>query len=351
MKKIIVFLCILAILIPVFCINSFAAKENSAIMKTAVAPKIDGELDDCYKLVADSKKDTLMFHINIISSSIKNQVQIYSCWDNEYLYLFIKADCNEPHVAYMDNANEHWIFNAHYAMTSICPDDASLDVYKGTADDIGGWEWGELYNSNFMYEWTEIKDSKTKENVMDCHFGDVKSKTGFEYDVKSSGGYDCYEQKIPLKLLTSSQAANGIKPEIGSVFGLGVSVGFSDVGNGYVTEQDKVNFSDYYEGKKNINGLVLCELKSDLKPGEESSVVSSEDTSSEASNSSEVISEPTSEDDSSVTNSSKESNDINSSTTSEDDPKDFDDWWIVIAAVGTVVIVAGLVYIVRRKKV
>ncbi|OGO87516.1 MAG: hypothetical protein A2Y15_07610 [Clostridiales bacterium GWF2_36_10] len=350
MKKIIIFLSILVILVPMFGISTLAASDTLTVMKTAVAPIIDGELDESYKLIADSKEDVLIFEVETMTTGLKKQVQVYACWDNDYLYILVKADCNEPHVAYMDNAAEHWIFNAHYLMTAICPEDPTLEKYTGTGED-GGWSWGDLYAAQYMYEYTMIKDSKTGDNVIDNHFNSISTKAAYAYDIKSEGGYDCYEQKIPLEQLTTPAVANGVKPEEGSVLGVGFALGFSDVGTGYATKADTVDLSFYFTNKS-INNLITLKLESDLAPGEESSV---DESSAVSEATSEDASEPTSEDDTSVV-ASEELSDNSVADTASDDVSDADDkdgfeyWWLVIAGGVAVIAAVAVVIIIKNKK-
>ncbi len=345
MKKTIIFVCIIAMFICLFGINATAETENIIIYKTAVAPEIDGNLDDCYELVADTVFNSELFIIDT-APSVENDVEFYACWDNEYLYIFVKAVCNEPHIAYMDDDSEHYIFNAHYMMTAICPEDPTQSKYTGTADEDGGWEWGPLSSANYMYEWTVIEDSNNGDNVISDHFGKISEKSGFEFCVKSADGFDCYEQRIPLKQLTTSAVKDGVKPTVGETFGFGFAVGFTDVGTGYAENPDVVNFSDYFRPKKVVNNLMVFELDSNLLPGEES------EQSSEEESSEETESEP---DESSVDTSSEaesEESDVEVigqvSETEEDDG--FDYWWAVIAIAGALILFTVLIIVIRSRR-
>jgi hypothetical protein len=343
MKKLITFLFVFALFIPIFCINTSAA-EPITIWKTATSPKIDCVLEDSYQLIADSLKNPQLFKIKN-NQNVKNNVQIYACWDKDYLYLYVKADCNDPHVAYQEG--DHYIFNAHYLMTALCPDDSTQAKYKGTNDANGGWEWGALNSANLLYEWTTIYDSKNKTKARADHFGALGQKTGYEYDTKSEKGYDIYEQKIPMKQLTTSAVKNGLKPSKGTVFGLGTSLGFVDVGTDYKDEQQvSTNLSNYFEGK-NLNKMVLCKLDSNLNEPEES-----EETSSAASSAaSSAVSSKAST--SSKTESSKAASSAAASSTAPADTttdNGFEYWWLV--ATGTAVVIVAVVsfLIIKKRK-
>lgn len=346
MKKIIIFLFVIFVIIPLFSINAAAETDATSIYKTAVAPVIDGELDDCYRLVSDSTFNFKLFTVKT-KPGVKNDVEFYACWDNDFLYIFVRAVCNEPHVAYMDNATEHYIFNAHYMMTAICPDDPTKSVYTGTADDKGGWAWGALSSAKHMYEWTIIEDSRNGNNVISEHFNFINSKAGFEYDVRSADGFDCYEQKIPLKLLNTPQAPNGVKMAEGEVFGFGFAIGFTDVGIGYANEPDVVNFSDYFHEYKIVNALMVLSLESDLAPGEESSA---DETSDEVSDNSDELSAETSEVSVAAESDATVSQKTQASISSEDNGNGLGNWWIPIisAAVAIAGTVTVLIYRKRR---
>ncbi len=352
MKKLIIFLCVIALFIPVLCISTSAAGAIT-IWKTATAPKIDCVLDEGYQLIADSKKNATLFEITN-KQNVKNHVEIYACWDNDYLYLYVKADCNDPHIAYQEG--NHYIFNAHYLMTALCPDDSTQEKYKGTNDSKGGWDWSTLYGKNYLYEWTTIFDSKAKEKKIADHFGALSSKTGFEYATKSEKGYDIYEQKIPMKMLTTSVMSSGMKPAKGTVFGLGASVGFVDVGEDYKEDQQvNTNLSKYFDGK-NLNALQLCKLDSKLNENEESSAVSSNvssqvTSSSTASNTSSAVVSSTSASTSSKTESSKPAASVASNAESDTSGSgDFEYWWLIISGVAVVIAAIAVVLIVRKRK-
>ena len=346
MKKIIVFLCICLIFIPLGGFGTSAEETTITIYKTAVAPEIDGILDDCYILIADSEQDEEFFNIKT-GLGVENHVQFYACWDNTYLYLFVKAVCNQPHIAYMDNASEHYIFNAHYLMTAICPDNPTQSKYTGTANAQGGWGWGELNSAGIMYEWTVIEDSNNGANVISDHFGAVSSKTGFKFDVRAADGFDCYEQRIPLKQLTTKHVTGGIKPDVGTELGLGFAVGFTDVGTGYADNPDVVDFSNYFHAEKIVNGLVLVTLDSDLE--EESAEASTELISDvSASETESVVSEAnnSSQLESAIPTGGNPSDDVLSD--SGHGSSDFSVLWIIIP--GAVIIAAGLAIVLMRKR-
>lgn len=345
MKKIIVFLCVFLIMIPLFGVNSLAAHSTVSIYKTAVAPTIDGDLDDGYRLVASTTEDPDLFNILTNTEGVNTTTEFYACWDDDYLYIFVKAACNEPHVAYQDDAAEHFIFNAHYMMTALCPDDSTKSVYTGT-EAGGGWSWENLYNANLMYEWTIIEDSNNGNNVISNHFLTMGETTGYTFDVKAEDGFDCYEQKIPMKKLVTAQVASGFVPEVGAEFGLGFAIGFTDAGTGYEGDKDTADFSNYFLDGKIINGLTLVQLASDLT--DESSVVNTSDVTSAESEDDESTITATSNDveDDSVAASSTQS--LTNSTT--DDAETFDDWWIVIAGAAALIVIIAVVLVVSKKK-
>jgi len=354
MKRILVLFCVLAFLVPLLCISARAA-EPITIWKTAQAPKIDCVLEDSYQLIADSQKNPSLFDIkNKQKQNVQHHVQIYACWDKDYLYLYVKASCNDPHIAYRDDAAMHWIFNAHYVMTAILPDDPTKEIYKGTNDDQGGWDWSTLYNKNYLYEWTTIYDSKKNERDRADHFGALGNKTGYDYQAKSEKGYDIYEERIPLKQLSTSVVPAGLKPAVGSVFGLGVSVGFVDVGTDYKEEEQvNTNFSKYFDGK-NLSALTLCKLDSNLDESEESEA---EETSSAASSqTSSVTSSAASSavsnagETSSKTESSKSAASVSETEDIGDESSDFDYWWLIISGTAVVIAVVVIVLIVRKRR-
>jgi len=354
MKRILVLFCVLAFLVPLLCISTRAA-EPITIWKTAQAPKIDCVLEDSYQLIADSQKNPSLFDIkNKQKQNVQHHVQIYACWDKDYLYLYVKASCNDPHIAYRDDAAMHWIFNAHYVMTAILPDDPTKEIYKGTNDDQGGWDWSTLYNKNYLYEWTTIYDSKKNERDRADHFGALGNKTGYDYQAKSEKGYDIYEERIPLKQLSTSVVPAGLKPAVGSVFGLGVSVGFVDVGTDYKEEEQvNTNFSKYFDGKsKNLSALTLCKLDSNLDESEESEA---EETSSAASSQTSSVTSSAAAvsnagETSSKTESSKSAASVSETEDIGDESSDFDYWWLIISGTAVVIAVVVIVLIVRKRR-
>ncbi|MDD4163886.1 MAG: hypothetical protein PHD66_01505 [Eubacteriales bacterium] len=348
MKKTALIICIMLVMIPLICMNALAEADTVTVYKTTVAPEIDGELDDCYRPVANTIENDDLFNVLTTTDGIKTDVDFYACWDDDFFYIYVKAACNEPHIAYQDDEIDHFIFNAHYMMTAICPDDSTKSVYTG-AEAGGGWKWGTLDSANLMYEWTVIEDSNDEKNVISNHFNNVESKAGFKYDVKSGGGFDCYEQKIPMKLLVTSQVKNGLIPKPGAIFGFGFAIGFTDTGTGYDGDKNTVKLSNYFLDNKIVNDLTLVELASDLteeSSEEEESVEISAETSSK-----EPDLEKSAEDKSK--SESEKADDDDKSYKSDDIEKDesesFDDWWIVIAGAALVVI-AVTVVIIRKKK-
>lgn len=366
MKKIIVFLLCLALIVPALCIFSSAATTKLPIYKITAAPKIDGELDTSYKLIADSKANKKLFNI-ATGGKTKNQMQIYGAWDDTNMYLFIKVDCNDPHVAYKDDAEKHWIFNAHHLMTAICPDDSSKSIYTGKTDTHGGFDWSSLYNANFMYEYTTIANSKTNQKEIADHFSNMSTTAGFEYEAKHIKGYDCYEQKIPLKSLKNSKVTS-FTPKVGAVIGIGLAVGLVDVGNDYQDAKESVYFSNYFlneDGNKTVNGLTLLEFKDNTNPSESTASTPAESTTSTESVVSEVSSAPSESSvptDSSVAAESKvdaESKEASTVSTASNPASNTSDtqsgnetspWvWVGVVA-GVLALGGGAAYFIFRKK-
>lgn len=263
-------LSVLVILTLVLGLTAAFALESSAasialIYESATDPVIDGVVDsEGYRLVCETGADPTGNLKTWEGCTVDDTMQLYACWKGDYLYLAVKVVCNGDHVAYMDNASEHFIFNAHYMMTCMCPGDPYQEVYKGDNED-GTWTWTALYNASHVWEWTIINPSQESTSDIDNHFRNMSAQEGFEYKVTTADGYDTYEQKIPLSKVVNSTQAGGIKGEVGSLFGLGFMIGLTDVGTGYVATDDEVYFSDYFTGDKYINGMAYCKLASDIE--------------------------------------------------------------------------------------
>lgn len=246
-----------------FALESSAA-SIALIYESANDPVIDGVVDsEGYRLICETGSDPTGNLKTWEGCTVDDTMQLYACWKGDYLYIAVKVVCNGEHVAYMDNASEHFIFNAHYMMTCMCPGDPYQDVYKGDQED-GTWSWGALYNASHVWEWTIINPSQDTDSDISDHFRNMSAQEGFEYKVATADGYDTYEQKIPLSKVLNSTQTGGIKGEVGSLFGLGFMIGLTDVGTGYVATDDEVYFSDYFTGDKYINGMAYCKLASDI---------------------------------------------------------------------------------------
>lgn len=351
---------ILITCIILFCLAavpvSAEESQNVLVYETDVAPEIDGVLDDLYTmyLVADTVVSGENFILDA-PDSLNDDTKFYACWDSQYFYTFVQVPCNEEHVAYMDNETEHYIFNAHYLMTAICPEDPVQDKYFGTNTNEGGWDWSALNGANYMYEWTVIKDSRNGDDVISCHFNNIQSKAGFEFACTSEDGFDCYEHKIPLASLTTSEV-NGISAKVGTIFGYGFSAGLTDVGCGYISTDDVVYYSDYF-AEKTIVKLVTLELASDLvhDESEEESSEESVEESTEVSEDipdeeSDDVSEKEPEDESKSENSEESKSGITVSDSDDDKNSEGGLTWLWIAIGAAVVIAAAVVVIIINKK-
>ncbi len=267
-------LSVLVILTLVLGLTAAFALESSAasialIYESATDPVIDGVVDsEGYRLVCETGADPTGNLKTWEGCTVDDTMQLYACWKGDYLYLAVKVVCNGDHVAYKNDAagGTHYIFNAHHMMTCVCPGDPYQEVYKGGNED-GSWDWSELYNASYVWEWTIINPSQETDSDIADHFRNMSAQEGFEYKVTTADGYDTYEQKIPLSKIVNSLQPNGVKAEVGSLFGFGFQMGLSDWGDGYTDEtfEDYVYFSDYFTGAKYINGMAYCKLASDLE--------------------------------------------------------------------------------------
>lgn len=257
--------------------TAFAIESSAAgvvnIYESLTDPVIDGAIDEgVYRFVCATGDDPAGNIVTWPDCRVDDSMELWACWKGDFLYIAVKVACTD-HVAYMDNASKHFIFNAHYMMTCLCPDDPYKDEYTGDNDD-GSWSWTALYNAGHVYEWTIINPSQETTSDIADHFLGMSSKEGFEYKVTTANGFDIYEQKIPLSQVTTKAAPSGIKGQVGALFGFGFSIGLNDHGFGYpgdpekypnyIEHDDMVYYSDYFTGDKNIHGLAYCKLASDL---------------------------------------------------------------------------------------
>ena len=117
-----------------------------SIYEIDTAPTIDGVINDGeYHLVSFWPADIEMKSVGDFVDNI--EAYFYMCYDKDNLYYAIKTQCEE-HVAMMDNANNHFIFNAHHVMTLIVPDDPTKADYPYEADKC---DWSSLYNGNYGF--------------------------------------------------------------------------------------------------------------------------------------------------------------------------------------------------------
>ncbi len=275
MKKL---LSILITLTLVLGLTAAFAFESSAagivsIYEAVNAPTIDGVVDsEGYRLVCKTGDDPTGYLNTWEGCTVDDSMELWACWKGDFLYIAVKVVCNEPHIAYdswTTRQEEHFIFNAHHMMTCICPDDPYKDCYIGDNED-GSWSWGGLNTSKYIYEWTIINPSQESDTEIADHFCGMSGLEGYEYKVVTEGGFDIYEQKIPLSKVTTSEAPNGIKGQVGSLFGFGFQIGLSDFGNGYANAgeerdyDDYVFYSDYFTGAKKVIGMAYCKLVSDI---------------------------------------------------------------------------------------
>ncbi len=276
MKKL---LSILITLTLVLGLTAAFALESSAagivgIYEAETAPVVDGVVDsEGYRLVCKTGEDPTGYLNTWEGCEVEEDMELWACWKGDFLYIAVKVVCNEPHVAYdswTTRQEEHFIFNAHHMMTCICPDDPYKACYVNPDSEDGSWDWGGLFNKQFIFEWTIINPSQESDTDVCDHFCGMSGLEGFEYKVTTEGGFDVYEQKIPLSKMTTSEAPNGVKGQVGSLFGFGFQLGLSDYGTGYANSgeerdfNDYVYYSDYFAGAKKVIGMAYCKLVSDL---------------------------------------------------------------------------------------
>ncbi len=250
-------------------VETVALQDVVNVYECETAPVVDGTLDDSYRFVANSY-DGQGYFVLFDGCSVDDHCDFYACWRGDYLYVFVKAVCNGTHSAFVKD--DHHIYNAHYMMSALLPDNPYKDVYVGSGEN-GTWGWGELYSAGHCYEWTIINPSQETDSDREDHFKNMTALEGYEFACKSAGGYDYYEQKIPLSKVSNSIVPNGISGTPGTMFGFGFCIGLTDVGYGDLDTNDEVYFSDYFlseGGNKNLKGLTFMKLASDLTSADES---------------------------------------------------------------------------------
>ena len=142
MKKLIALLIALAVMLSALTVLVSADGEEEyverelTIYEIETAPTIDGVIADGeYHLVSSwpLDKDEFISRGDYVQNI---DVEYYMCYDENNLYFAVKTVCDGDHVAVMDNDNKRYVFNAHYLMTLIIPDDparvddAGKDVYE-----------------------------------------------------------------------------------------------------------------------------------------------------------------------------------------------------------------------------
>lgn len=209
------------------------------IYEIASAPKIDGKVEEGEygQAIAIWPTDTIMQAKGDYAESI--DVNIYMCYDAEYLYYAVVTECDEPHVAF--NEGEHYIFNAHHIMSLILPDDPTKTKEDGTFvyPNDEDYDWNELYNAGYCYEWTMIYNSKKNAPEAADHFGEITKKA--KISSSSANGQDTYEIAIPWSEMKSKVQTTPLKGEDGTVFGFDCTLGLTDVGDGY-DEENRGNY-------------------------------------------------------------------------------------------------------------
>ncbi|MDL2287079.1 hypothetical protein LJB90_00750 [Eubacteriales bacterium OttesenSCG-928-G02] len=290
MKKILTLTLVLVMLFALAVPTMVSAENNPeiTIYKVSKAPVIDGTISKGeYQLIdryPDLKAIAAHGYGEILDANPNSySAEFYACYTDDAVYIAVKSECDE-HVAYMDNDAQHYIFNAHHAMTMIIPDDPRKDAYKPTAAD-GFWTWSDYASAPLkMHEWTIIADSRPEKNgandisthVIPAITGAIDAFAGFEYKVKSTGGFDYYEMKIPFAAFKSDVQTEALTSKTGTIFGLGIAVGLNDVGTGYTTGSF-INLSQgYANGGKRLQDAAVIILGGDYVEPVESSEVPTE---------------------------------------------------------------------------
>ncbi len=201
------------------------------IYEIATAPKIDGAVEEGEygQPIAVWPTDSIMQSKGDYAENI--DVNIYMCYDAEYLYYAVVTECDEPHVAFVEG--EHYIFNAHHIMSLILPDDPTKTNEDGTYvyPSAEQYDWGAFYNAGYCYEWTMIYNSKKNAPESADHFGDITASA--KISSSSANGQDTYEIAIPWSSMKSKVQPNALKGEDGTIFGFDCALGLTDVGDGY----------------------------------------------------------------------------------------------------------------------
>ncbi|MBP5255891.1 MAG: hypothetical protein J6Z80_02430 [Clostridia bacterium] len=295
MKKLLALVLALAMLISAATVLVSAEEEDEIVNREVKiyeadkAPTLDGKIeDDEYKLVSEwPLDDDVIVSRGDYAKNIK--AYFYMCYDADYLYYAVKTECEEPHVAVMDNDNNRFVFNAHYLMTLIIPDDPTR-VDEETGKNIyPGQEagWGDLNNGGYAYEWSTIYPSETVGSTTEGtpfvtdHFLNMSSQ--LQFSTGSADGYDYYEMAIPWSALKNKYNPDGVKVEKGSVFGFDCTVGLTNVSDipeviandGYdgaegVYYGNYLYFADAYNhGAKDLKHACIIELASDVTGSDE----------------------------------------------------------------------------------
>ncbi len=294
MKKLLALVLALAMVLSAATVLVSAEDEDDIvnreikIYEADKAPTLDGKIeDDEYKLVSEwPLDDDFIVSRGDYAKNIK--AYFYMCYDADYLYYAVKTECEEPHVAVMDNEHKRYVFNAHYLMSLIIPDDPTRvdeetgkNIYPGQEAD-----WSALANGGYAYEWTTIYPSETVGSTTEGspfvtdHFLNMSSQ--LQFSTGSADGYDYYEMAIPWTALKNKYNPDGVKVEKGSVFGFDCTVGLTNVSDipeviandGYDgVDQDGTTvyygnylyFADAYNhGAKDLKHACIVELAGDV---------------------------------------------------------------------------------------
>jgi hypothetical protein len=229
---------IIALVMIIACVASLAvsvsaedtANREFTVYKVSTAPTIDGTIADGeYPLVTSWPDDTAMVSRGDYVKNI--QAFFYMCYDADYLYYAVKTECDAPHVAMMDNTNQHYIFNAHVLMSLIIPDDPTNGNYP---DETA--TWSDLYNGGYCYEWSMIYTSEAVTGVHEAnvpfatdHFSNLIASGNATYATNSDGSWDTYEIRIPWAAMYSTQQPTALTGTEGTVFGMDFTLGLTNI--------------------------------------------------------------------------------------------------------------------------
>ena len=304
MKKLLALVLALAMLISAATVLVSADDEDEIVNREVKiyeadkAPTLDGKIeDDEYKLISEwPLDDDVIVSRGDYAKNIK--AYFYMCYDADNLYYAVKTECEEPHIAVMDNNNKRYVFNAHYLMTLIIPDDPTR-VNEETGKNIyPGQEagWSDLANGGYAYEWSTIFPSETVGSTTEGvpfatdHFLNMVSQ--MQFCTGHADGYDYYEMSIPWSALKNKYNPDGVKVEKGSVFGFDCTVGLTNVSDdpdviangGYdgidqgdgttIYKGNYLYFADAYNhGAKDLKHACIVELAGDVtgtdEPGDD----------------------------------------------------------------------------------